>query len=485
MTGGTLYEKFKDLLATLLADGGSSMQALVEQLTQPWTDFVKAVDDFAKVIPADPNDLFFNDDADRTADQISLDEFCTAVGEATVQAWNPPDSHRGTRRTEALAALTAPSAATVAAAFRALLKALKPFIDPEFFVRWTMNLRGHLNKDAVVAECARFSADVLVGEQMLNSLQWDEEVPSDDDDKAAEENLGNIVPESWRGLANRAGSLIPGSSSSTELGKRHHKHIMSLYARQHPDHVVVCDGRMYLQGRDFRVSRALADPPSTLTDQRVIERLRTFRNSMKNPQGNRIRPDIADLADTATGTDPSQDWGWFEIKRMTSLGDAYVELYGYYMLTWNQAHDLVGDPAGRAQAGVWFPQLLSFDGHDPTKYFLVTINLGGPLGYLVFEVQAAAEAALLTIAVGLMSQFAKGLFKKVGKLVEDTGKLIAAVFADLLVVAIVAVLAVIVLAGGEMIAIGAAVLAQVAAALVAVLPELAALIALLGRATTD
>jgi hypothetical protein len=164
---------------------------------------------------------------------------------------------------------------------------------------------------------------------------------------------------------------------------------------------VVVDGRLRISGlldtpgpgpKGIRVSELL----SAGLDGEERDKVLAFANLMRDPTTNRrIQPDIADLDTPATTL--NDDWGWFEIKPMGNVRRAAEELWGYYLPRWNDG--LAGGPHELASVGLpgaWQPATV-FVTPAPDRYLFAAITvLPGAIGYLTFELENTAKAAVLT-----------------------------------------------------------------------------------------
>lgn len=471
----SMWQGFLDALTHMLADGGSADQ-LLAQLAAPWQDLMATVRDMAAASP-DPADAFLNDADDRRDDQLTTDEWCQAFAEAFLAQYEGQ---------HVAPTAVATDAATIAAAIRAVLKLVKHLVDPETFLRYAYQLRGHLDPRRVATTIAKDIAGAVTANEVVDQLQWPAEVPSDDDVKeqleAAERPVG--LPADWIKKVTSALSVIPGSGSNTQLGNRIHRKIMANYrgdndpASPHGDHLVVLDGRCWLELDDFRVSAALENPTGLSAAQTI--RLERFNAAMRSPKnGRRVRPDIADLADAPSAI--ADDWGWFEIKPFKSLAAGLDELHLYYLPMWNLSS--VTDPAGMARPGSWFPPLIYAD-HGPPATISVCVNVYGCIGYLVFQVEAIVKTLIVLILGALFDQFMRKLSKDVRRLVEDAGLGVAegAIVVGL-VALLVAILFFMIVGIAKLVVLGAEVIGVLAVGLAQLEQQLASWLAQLQQAT--
>jgi len=457
-TKRSAWTAFIDALRAVLTNG-ADISVLEEAMARPFHDIVTTIRDIAAAAPA-PEDAFLNDDPGRRTDQMSLDTWCDALADAFVQQYTGQPLAQG----------VAVNSAQIASALKLAFKAMKPLIDPETFVRYSYQLRQHLDPTQVAQTLGKSLVAAVETAHLVDQLQWPPEVPTSDDIKEEEDPADSpvpLVPTDWMKQISKALASVPGGGSSTALGNRVHRAVMVNYRgggvlgpNPHTEHLVVLDGRCWIKA-DVTAAAPLDDPSGLDPVQRA--RLQRFKTTMISPKtGKRIRPDIADLADAPS--QESDDWGWFEIKPFKSLATGLEEIWLYYLPLYNVAVP----PGEQAVWGTWFPPLLYLDrkglsAQDPRPVLCVCFNVMGCIPYLVYPVESIELLLVAEILVALFNAFADQLFKDLAKLGKSVGLAVAEVATVIaLVAAILFVVCFAILALAEVVVIGAAVIGELA-----------------------
>lgn len=404
------------------------------------------------------------DDVQPGTDQVTVSGFSELLG----------------RKLAASGVIPVASVPTTAALIARTLKMLLRSIDPETYVRWITGLSGALNPEKI--------ADALEAEiiSRFNPKQEREleDFPMPDDDKEREEGV-HAVPTGVSKLIAALVRKVPGGAEKSDrrVGVQVHQAIMAAYVASYPEHLVVADGRARIaivvdnitQVQSMTISRIWTDvePP----DDPAGSKVHVFWQCMRDRQTRRrIHPDIADLDQAATGSNPASSWGWFEIKPLHDLGKAYKELNDYYLPAWN---DYVVGNLGKAdwvaKPGTWQPPLTGvLLKTDPKRVFGAITAPPGCIGYVTYELKEGAEAAAVSVVTTLATMLVRKMLQEARKALEELGLNPDAVGTALLAVGLVIVLVAIIalFVGAQIVAWFAALAAALAAAVTAALAAL-------------
>lgn len=334
-----------DSITELIAKGVDTLDPdqLAERLRPAIADIMTVVSDLGAAAPEPGEEFLVPEGQPAGPGQMTVQDFAATVVTALMGAGTLPPG---------LPPLTPADTAPLTSGITGLLEMCAPLIDPEMYVRWILKIQG-----AVTATDAAHAVAEAIGENLRAAMvaataNWPADVPQLDGTKDAEEGPLQSVPLMGM-LTEHILMSIPGgrAPNNAEIGREVHREILARYAREHPDHLVVIDGRVRFTGvgeRELTVSEIWDATGAILTPSVNMDRLLCFWLAMRNPVSRRrVQPDIADLHTKATGTDPDDDWGWFEIKPMHDARRAFDEVYGYYLRKWNY------DPMVRSMAPDW------------------------------------------------------------------------------------------------------------------------------------
>jgi hypothetical protein len=302
-------------------------------------------------------------------------------------------------------------------------------LDIETWIRWRGNLTGKLSDAARVLtggeDPAKYFADLRIpygdivvapGAPVLTDF------PTPDDEK--EYALRTVPPTNLMAWADKVAGRIWPEKSNREIGQAAHTYLQHAYCAAFPDHYVVIDGRVRATsigpaGRPLMELHGL----NTL-DPMIAEKLTVFRQAMNNPGTKRqFRPDIADLHDAATGTNPADSWGWYEIKPWRSLPKAVTEVYGFYLDRWNSNPLVRSMPAWKGKPGAWWPPSLGVITTIEPKRIIVSATVpAGCIGYATFPLRLAEPLlATATVMVAWFSRFLSALLKRLDEFGRNGG----------------------------------------------------------------
>ena len=419
---------------------------LIAKLTPPLRDLFALVEEIGAAVP-EPGDAFLSDAPG--SGQMTLDDFCTNLADAILGA-----DESGVLP----AVLPGADPALLATRLAKALRALAPVIEPEVLARYLGNLERATTAQTAAASIGLAVASLIGTDDKADRLQWPADAPEEDAQKESEEKGTGMIPSPVLNACQYLLGLLPGSKSSTELGKRVHRWVMARYQLEpsvaggvsHSDHLVVYDGRLRIDEERVRLVDAFDGTKGNVSGDQP-NRLYHFNETMRNGT-RRIRPDIADLHPTATGRDPAQDHGWFEIKPFPRLVAGYDELENFYMIRWNTPRDVpYWTESFRALPGTWFPPLLYID--PGTKKACVLLNFLGVIPYAVFDTEAAADATAAVAISTLAAMFARRLRRDVRRALQDAEQAEVAIGLWLAAVALlVGVTFVVVMAAAEALA---------------------------------
>jgi hypothetical protein len=430
-----------------------SVEQLLARLAPIVEDLVGLLVELRAVVPA-ANDRFLAADGQTPGlDQLSIDDFAVRLVDElvtriprTIELFGDP---RGAERLvdgappSAIAApppAPPPAPADLAEAIAAFLRAINPALDPEVFIRFINNIVGHLNGQEAARRTAEEMARAMEATvEAWAAAGWPEDAPADDADKDEyEPDVG--IPEVLGRVLDHFTADFPGASPPADpvvarrVGRDVHRAVMGAYVAAHPNRLVVVDGRLRISGLadtpappgtpgppvplGIRVSDAFSPEGEEGLDASQLEKVLAFSNLMRDATTNRrVQPDIADLGTPATTR--NDDWGWFEIKPMGNVRRAVEELWYYYLPTWNRP--LAGgphDPDWIATEGAWQPVTIFI---TPRYFYLfgaITV-LPGAIGYLTYELENTARAAVLTGLTVLAGLFLRRLLTSLRRAAED------------------------------------------------------------------
>ncbi|WP_329484281.1 hypothetical protein OG555_19225 [Kribbella sp. NBC_01484] len=292
-------------------------------------------------------------------------------------------------------------------------------IDPETWVRWMFGIREKATALDSAKQLAKAVQEFFTpnGGKVESDVAEDipEEFPSYDDVK--EVWLKQGTPPDWVAKIVRLVSTnIPGGTSVSDrtIGQAVHKDLMAVYARDFPDHCIVVDSRATIESRKkddakdgtLLISRLFTDTVIENWPDENKAKLAAYWAAMHDEEtGARVRPDIADLHDAASGVNPKEGWGWFEIKPMHSLARAFEELFSYYLRLWNDSDAVTHNlPEWTGKPGTWQPPLCKLlRTLTPMRVYAAVTVPPGCIGYLSVEVKAGLEAAAAAAAVAAMA----------------------------------------------------------------------------------
>jgi hypothetical protein len=294
-------------------------------------------------------------------------------------------------------------------------------IDGDTWVRWVLGMFERIPAADAVAKLLGLILDFMLpyGRTVRSEAGAPPaDFPGYDDSKEAQ-LVNATMPDSVAKLIKWTTAGIPGgtSVSTRKVGQAVHKHVIGVYLAEHPDHLVVGDGRVRVtldpvNKLDLVISKIFTQSDvENWPELAHRDKLAAFWHAMRDPVTYAtVRPDIADLTDAAQGMDPDQNWGWFEIKPMHSLARAFQELFAWYMPLWND-NDLVKDslPEWTAQPGTWQPPLCALlPDLQPMRIYAALNVPPGCIGYLSVEIkdalEATAKAAVLTAMAALLAK---------------------------------------------------------------------------------
>ena len=466
----------------------AQMQPLFEDLGQLLADFTPMPPDQAFLVP---------DGVTPGADQVGYDEFSRLVLEATAAQWTSdlkaaygpidttvvggaggaapagavPGAGPGLGGAANVAGPVLPGASTPT--LGGFLKTIAPFCDPEQWLRYALNLKRVSTDPLTVAqEIASAVPEAVAAAIASMNAGWGDDEPMDDETKKVEEpNVGIPTGTPLASWIDNMVSAFPGATGpkGPRVGRDVHRAIMAKYVLDHPGRVVVVDGVIRLESLtsvSVQLSRLLT--PDGLSSIDPDPQLQAFAAVMRDPANNkRIHPDIADMSLLPATID---DTGWFEIKPMGDIRLAYNEIMFYYLPTWNEAVLPVPEQAAwKKSPGAWQPVMISVTPRYSYAFAAVTMPPGGAIGYLTFELAAAAKAAEAVIITTLAAMFMKRMLKDLRQIGQTGLAAVAAVvefvfaWAALLVLVVAAVLfAIEILAEGAIAGIGTAIAGLVA-----------------------
>jgi hypothetical protein len=301
-------------------------------------------------------------------------------------------------------------------------------INPNTWVRW---YRGFLGQRVEQGQAAEDLANALIkfmvpmGDTVTSEDPTEPvgDFPSADDEKEIafkEGTMPDISAKIVKWLC--AGIVGSTSKSDAQIGQAVHKRLIAHYVNDHAGHFIVGDGRAELKVWELNlimsrfVNRVnVASWPGA--DQ---AKAKAYWTAMRDGE-KRIRPDIADLHDAATGINPKNDWGWIEIKPMHSMARAFEELDAYYMSRWNDSAAVMAHPAWRAQPAAWQPPLMGLlkKGVKKPRVYGAVTALPGCIGYLSMEVESTQKAVAAEVVAALGSILARQLFFKLRDIYRD------------------------------------------------------------------
>jgi hypothetical protein len=362
------------------------------------------------------------------------------------------------------------SAAVVAkaiAAFVAFCDVMRPLLEPETIVRYTLGLAaGAHNPDVVARKLAQdLLESIAFGALASDDTKWKYgslELPNETDDVKEAQEVGGAL-RAAAGIGETLGCLPPQSvvttlerlsafghpmlrTSSPGIGRRVHRAVILNYRLDHPLSPLVADGRAWVFPGTFRLSNLeqLSQAEVTPDIWRKVTRFRTvMRDGTKT-----VRPDIADLSFTpGTG-------GWYEIKPVSNAVTGWHELHCYYMPRWNKTVPL--PPSGQiASPGDWMPNILFWERKERAACVILP-PVDGVITYLTFKVKinedAAAKALITTM--GFAAMFLKRVGRQAGRGIEAGAYALGAValfvaaWATIIVAALLTALAIVEIAAG-------------------------------------
>ncbi|MET8152943.1 hypothetical protein ACIBSW_35000 [Actinoplanes sp. NPDC049668] len=398
-----------DSIADLLAKGVDTLDPdqLAERLRPAIADIMAVVSDLGAAAPRPGEEFLAPDGQPAGPNQMTVQDFAAAVVTALMGAGTLPPG---------LPPLTPADTAPLTSGITGLLEMCAPLIDPEMYVRWILKIQGVANATDVAQALAEAIGKNIRATMKATTANWPADVPQLDSTKDAEEGPLLSVPLLGM-LTEHILMSIPGgrAPNNAAIGREVHRRILARYADDHPDHLVVNDGRVRFTGvgsEQLVVSEIWDATGAILTPSVNMDRLACFWLAMRNPvTGRRIHPDIADLHTKATGTDPDDDWGWFEIKPMHDARRAFDEVYGYYLRKWNY------DPMVRSMApdwdcgpGTWQPGTIEVLPKYRCVFAAVTI-FPGVIGYVTYDLEADAKVAVAAALAALASLFNRKLLR--------------------------------------------------------------------------
>jgi hypothetical protein len=404
----TLAELWESLTGSL---HDLSPDVILEQLQEAWGELTAIAEEFKQSVPDPGAEFLAAPDQTPKPGQLAEVEFVLMVAKVVSE------------HTRELTPIV-----ETAKAIGALFDQLRSLLTPETCIRFALDLaRGaHVPEDVALKLGLLIVKGLQTSIDAANDSLWTDDTmhrltPRETDEvKEAEERAATtrdpldplicLVPPTYDALLSQAAAThIPGASkpSNTEIGPRVHRAVMGDYKRDHPDSLVVLDGRVLMRGAGSRrlsnfvdtvkIPFAAHELELEFPGMSAWEKLTMFRESMRTDRG-RIRPDIADLTprdSAATST------GWFEIKPASGGIAAWRELHCLYMARW----DALARPMGwEAYTGFWWADLYYWD-LKGNALCLILPSVDGVIPYLTFEFKMSQEAwsAVVAAVAGLAS----------------------------------------------------------------------------------